>query len=134
MIELALFFGSFKQKFGVWPKKALLRQVLMLLLGQMTEMSQRNIEQEKKIDPTWWRAFQGRRGVEFVINQLCEEVERLSTPAIEGVQSMAATTMKDLSNVQQSIEGIGKKWEENLHEELQEFIKEPSLITGAPSN
>jgi len=47
---------------------------------------------------------------------------------------MAATTMKDLSNVQQSIEGIGKKWEENLHEELQEFIKEPSLITGAPSN
>nr|CAB3266369.1 protein slowmo homolog 1-like [Phallusia mammillata] len=77
-------------------------------------------------------ASKGRQGIEFVINQVREEVDRLtSSPAIGEMQQIATNT---LTNVQQSIGDMGKKWEESLHEELQEFINNPSLITEPARN
>jgi len=96
-------------------------------------------------------ASKGRAGVEWVIDYIKEEVERMKVPSfeqvhsmasksleeisetIEGVQTIASKTLEDLGEtiekLPQNIESIGKKWEENLHEELQEFIKTgPKLI------
>merc|ERR1712136_721377 len=93
-------------------------------------------------------ASKGRAGVEWVINYIKEEVENLNVPSLEiiatksleeinetleGVQTIATKSIEEIGDtietLPQNIEKIGKKWEENLHEELQEFIKSgPSLI------
>jgi len=74
------------------------------------------------------------------INETLEGVQTIATKSIEEigdtieeVSTMASKTLEELSDtietLPQNIEKIGKKWEENLHEELQEFIKSgPSLI------
>jgi len=74
------------------------------------------------------------------INETLEGLETIATKSIEEiggtldeVHTMASKTLEELSDtietLPQNIEKIGKKWEENLHEELQEFIKSgPSLI------
>ena len=68
-------------------------------------------------------AKKGRLGMEYVINQVKEEVERFtSSNAVEGIQSLASSTLQELSSFQQNIGEIGKKLEENLQEEISEFI------------
>uniref|UniRef100_H2YJ16 PRELI/MSF1 domain-containing protein n=1 Tax=Ciona savignyi TaxID=51511 RepID=H2YJ16_CIOSA len=67
-------------------------------------------------------SVKGRQGIEYVINQVREEVERIAAAPIEEIQSLATNTMKEINSFQQSIGDMGKRWEENLHDELQEFI------------
>ncbi|CAK8683507.1 PRELI domain containing protein 3B-like [Clavelina lepadiformis] len=69
-------------------------------------------------------AIRGRQGIEFVIAQVKEEVEKIaSLDAVKEMQTIATNTLQEFSNIHQNMEDIGKNWEENLHEELNNFIK-----------
>lgn len=68
-------------------------------------------------------AKKGRMGMEYVIKQVKEEVERFaSSNAVEGMQNLASSTLQELSSFQQNINEIGKKLEENIQEEITELI------------
>nr|XP_002124797.3 PRELI domain containing protein 3A-like [Ciona intestinalis] len=80
-------------------------------------------------------SVKGRQGIEYVINQVREEVERIASAPIEEMQTLATNTMKEINSFQQSIGGMGRRWEENLHEELNEFIaKSGSNLIEQPQN
>ena len=65
-------------------------------------------------------AKKGRQGMEFVIKQVKEEVEKFKSSAAVGeMQNFASSTLHEFSN---SIGELGKKWEENLQEEINEFL------------
>ena len=75
-------------------------------------------------------AKKGRKGMEYVIKQVKEEVEKLTSYApVEEMQNFASSTLHEFSNLQQSIGEFGKKFEENLQDEINEFLKSNSHQT-----
>lgn len=85
------------------------------------------------------KAGNGREGIEYVIKQIREEVERFTTPAMEEMQSIAASTMKEFNNVQMKLEEAQKMLQEtSLQEELSDFINKtatpPSLNSDCTSS
>lgn len=68
-------------------------------------------------------APKGRQGIEYVISQIKDEVEKLAQPAMLEMKNVAANTLKEFNNVQMKFEEAQKMLQEtNLQEELSEFI------------
>ena len=79
------------------------------------------------------KAMSGRAGIEFVINQIREEVERLACPVVEEMQSLAASTLKEFNAVQTKLEEAHKKLQEtSIQDELSQFIAKANPQTDSP--
>jgi len=68
------------------------------------------------------------------VTSLVDDVQTLASKQLEEVQTIATKSLeemeKQLEELTTNIENLPKKWEENLHEELQDFIKTtPGLNT-----
>ncbi|XP_039255721.1 PRELI domain containing protein 3A-like [Styela clava] len=72
-------------------------------------------------------ASKGREGIEYVISQIKEEMEKFATPVVEEMQQLAVTTMKEFNSVQSKLEEAQKMLQEkNLQDELADFITKAS--------
>lgn len=72
-------------------------------------------------------ASSGRAGIEYVINQIKEEVERFACPVVEEMQNLAASTIKEFNTVQAKIEEAQKLLQEaDIPNELSQFISKTS--------
>jgi len=77
-------------------------------------------------------AIKGREGIEFVIDQLKEEVEQLPLIASEKLKELS----KDFSENMDQVGNATKMWELKLHDELHGFIKSTNpleITTTAPA-
>lgn len=84
-------------------------------------------------------ASKGREGIEYVISQIKEEMEKFTTPVVEEMQSLAATTMKEFNSVQSKLEEAQKLLQEKkLQDELADFISkanpQPDVKSGLSSS
>ena len=73
-------------------------------------------------------AKKGRLGMEYVIKQVKDEIEKLSMSSkVEEMQNFASSTLQEFSS---SIGELGKKWEENLQEEINDFLNQNAHVTS----
>lgn len=77
-------------------------------------------------------SMNGRAGIEYVINQIREEVERLACPVVEEMQNLAASTLKEFNTVQTKFEEAQKRLQEtSIQDELAQFIAKATPQTDS---